>query len=143
MDIYLWLAVGIVSFVVELLTVGLISIWFVLGALVALLLALLDLHIAIQVVAFAVVSLICIFCFRNYWVKHLKDNFIPTNLDAYVGKEVVVFEEINDSANTGIIKINGQLWSAKSIDGTVYAVNEKVIVDKLVGNTIYVKKGDI
>ena len=45
--------------------------------------------------------------------------------------------------NTGIIKINGQLWSAKSIDGTVYAVNEKVIVDKLVGNTIYVKKGDI
>lgn len=143
MDIYLWLAVGIVSFVVELLTVGLISIWFVLGALVALLLALLDLHIAIQVVAFVVVSLICIFCFRNYWVKHLKDNFIPTNLDAYVGKEVVVFEEINDSANTGIIKINGQLWSAKSIDGTVYAVNEKVIVDKLVGNTIYVKKGDI
>ena len=143
MDIYLWLAVGLVSFVVELLTVGLISIWFVLGALVALLLALLDLHIAIQVVAFVVVSLICIFCFRNYWVKHLKDNFIPTNLDAYVGKEVVVFEEINDSANTGIIKINGQLWSAKSIDGTVYAVNEKVIVDKLVGNTIYVKKGDI
>ena len=143
MDIYLWLAVGIVSFVVELLTVGLISIWFVLGALVALLLALLDLHIAIQVVAFVVVSLICIFCFRNYWVKHLKDNFIPTNLDAYVGKEVVVFEEINDSANTGIIKINGQLWSAKSIDGTVYAVNEIVIVDKLVGNTIYVKKGDI
>ena len=61
MDIYLWLTVGIVSFVVELLTVGLISIWFVLGALVALLLALLDLHIAIQVVAFAVVSLICIF----------------------------------------------------------------------------------
>lgn len=143
MDIYLWLTVGIVSFVVELLTVGLISIWFVLGALVALLLALLDLHIAIQVVAFVVVSLICIFCFRNYWVKHLKDNFIPTNLDAYVDKEVVVFEEINDSANTGIIKINGQLWSAKSIDGTVYAVNEKVIVDKLVGNTIYVKKGDI
>ena len=143
MDIYLWLAVGIVSFVVELLTVGLISIWFVLGALVALLLALLDLHIAIQVVAFAIVSVISIFCFRNYWVKHLKDNFIPTNLDAYAGKEVVVFEEINDSANTGIIKINGQLWSAKSIDGTVYAVNEKVIVDKLVGNTIYVKKGDI
>ena len=82
------------------------------------------------------------FCVRYFviWVNRMKKQIIPTNADANIGKEVLVTENINNLLNQGEVRINGQLWSAQSLNGEDLEKNTKVVIRKIEGNKVFVEK---
>ena len=131
--IVIWLAVALVMLVIEALTVGLATIWFAAGALVALLAALLDFSIAVQIVLFLAVS-ICLLGFtRKIFGEKLKAGSEKTNVDALVGEKGVVISPIHPY-EVGQVKVGGQVWSAvgKNPDET-FAVDQLVKINAIEG----------
>ncbi len=131
--IVIWLAVALVMLVIEALTVGLATIWFAAGALVALLAALLDFSIAVQIVLFLAVS-ICLLVFtRKIFVEKLKAGSEKTNVDALVGEKGVVISPIHPY-EVGQVKVGVQVWSAvgKNPDET-FAVDQLVKINAIEG----------
>ena len=112
-----WIFIIISTLIAEIATVGLVSLWFTVGGICALICNLLKLSVVIQWVVFIVVSVLGLLLFRSFWVNKMKKEIVPTNADANIGKEVIVTEDIDNLLFKGEVKVNGQLWSAQSLDG--------------------------
>ena len=113
--VWIWLAIAIIFIIIEAITVGLTTIWFAAGALVALVLALLKVGPMAQIIIFLIVSLILLGTTRKVFVKKLKTGSEKTNVDALIGEEAVVLEDITPH-NVGLVKVKGQNWSAVAED---------------------------
>lgn len=114
-----WLVLLIVAIVVEVLTMGLTTIWFAGGALVAILAAMLHLPIWLQIILFAGVSLTLLFFTRPVAVKYFNRDRIKTNVESMVGRQAVVTGEIDNIQGIGQVTLSGQEWSARSTDEKV------------------------
>ena len=114
-----WLVLLIVAIVVEVLTMGLTTIWFAGGALVAILAAMLHLPIWLQIILFAGVSLTLLFCTRPVAGKYFNRDRIKTNVESMVGRQAVVTGEIDNIQGIGQVTLSGQEWSARSTDEKV------------------------
>ena len=113
---FLWFSVILLTLAIESQTADLVSIWFAPGAFVAMILAFCDVHIGIQLAAFAgvtILGLILAFTLIRPRVKS-KNKVEKTNADALAGKTALVEETIDNAAPTGVVKINGQLWTARA-----------------------------
>ena len=109
--IVFWLIIALIMLIVEALTAGLTTIWFAGGAFAALVCALLDLPIAVQIVIFFIVS-ICLLVFtRKIFVEKLKTGSQKTNVDALIG-ECAIVEAAIPAYGVGQVKVGGQVWSA-------------------------------
>lgn len=138
---YFWLGVLIVSIIVEALIPGLVSIWFVPSALVALILALLNVPVEIQTAVFLAMSIVLLTLSRTVWKKYISIKRIePTNADALIGKEGIVTEAVDNINALGEVKINGQRWSARSIDGEIIEVESKVKILSIEGVKLICQK---
>lgn len=135
-----WIFIIISTLIVEIATVGLVSLWFTVGGICALICNLLKLSVVIQWVVFIVVSVLGLLLFRSFWVNKMKKEIVPTNADANIGKEVIVTEDIDNLLFKGEVKVNGQLWSAQSLDGEKIDKNSKVVIRKIEGNKVFVEK---
>ena len=91
-----------------------------------------------QIIAFILVSGIIMFFVRPFAKKIAYQKTTPTNADRIVGSEGVVVEEINDLSNIGQVKVMGQIWSAKTIDGTKLAKDTVVKVVSIEGVKVIV-----
>lgn len=114
--IIFWLVVLIVAIVVEVCTMGLTSIWFAGGALVAILAAILHAPVFVQVILFFVVSLILLFFTRPVAVRYFNKDRVKTNVESMVGRQAVVTGEIDNIQGIGQVTVSGQEWSARSMD---------------------------
>lgn len=114
-----WLVLLIIAIIVEVLTMGLTTIWFAGGALVAILAAVLHLPIWLQIILFAGVSLTLLFFTRPVAVKYFNRDRIKTNVESMVGRQAVVTGEIDNIQGIGQVTLNGQEWSARSTDEKV------------------------
>lgn len=138
--VFIWLALMVVFIVVEIITVGLTSIWFAGGALVALLAALTGLGIALQIVIFFGVSLILLFYTRPFVLKYVKPHNVKTNYEEIIGKEVLVTERIDNKEETGKAVFNGMEWTARSTEEqSVMEAGEMAQVVEIKGVKLYVK----
>ena len=135
-----WIFIIISTLIAEIATVGLVSLWFTVGGVCALICNLLKLSVVIQWVVFIVVSVLGLLLFRSFWVNKMKKEIVPTNADANIGKEVIVTEDIDNLLFKGEVKVNGQLWSAQSLDGEKIDKNSKVVIRKIEGNKVFVEK---
>ena len=135
-----WIFIIISTLIAEIATVGLVSLWFTVGGICALICNLLKLSVVIQWVVFIVVSVLGLLLFRSFWVNKMKKEIVPTNADANIGKEVIVTEDIDNLLFKGEVKVNGQLWSAQSLDGEKIDKNSKVVIRKIEGNKDFVEK---
>ncbi len=115
---YIWLAVLIVSILVEAGTMGLVSIWFAAGALVSWALAMFGVNEWIQCLAFVLVSGLLLFFTRPLVKKYVTPKIQPTNVDAIIGREGIVCEAIRPLEGTGQVKVGGQIWSARTDEQT-------------------------
>lgn len=106
-----WLIVAVVFVVIEGLTMGLTTIWFTGGAVIALVASLLGAGIPVQVVVFLVVSILLLILTRKIFVKKLHTGQEKTNVDALIGMGAVVTTKIKPF-EPGIVKLNGQDWTA-------------------------------
>ena len=116
----LWFSVIILTVVVESQTADLVSIWFAPGAFVAMILAFCNVHIGIQLAVFVGLTVLCLilaFTVIRPRVK-AKERIEKTNADALEGKQALVEEDIDNTAATGVVRINGQLWTARTDDPT-------------------------
>lgn len=111
-----WLIVIILSVGVEVASLGLTSIWFAGGALVALIAAAFGVPLVIQILLFFVVSLVLLFFTRPIAVKYFNKERIKTNVESLVGKQAIVTGEIDNLQGIGQVVVNGQEWSARSVD---------------------------
>ncbi|MBQ9747727.1 MAG: NfeD family protein [Clostridia bacterium] len=138
---YIWLAVIVGALILEALTFTLVSIWFIPGALISLILALCAVPEWIQIVVFILSAIIfLIFC------KPIAKNFlgvkrVATNADAVIGEKAVVTEDINNIEARGQVKVKGQVWSARSFDENVtFATGDVLTVIAIEGVKLICKK---
>ena len=134
-----WAAAIVVFLVVEGMTAGLITIWFAVGALAALLAALFGAPIWLQLVWFFVISIAALFFTRPLAKKYLNSKTQATNADMYIGKECVVLETIDNVAGTGAVKVAGKVWTARSADDTVIAAGSRAEALRIEGVKLIVK----
>ena len=124
-----WLIALVVFLVIEAATLGLATIWFAGGALVALIAAMCGAGIVIQIVLFLVVSLVL-----------LNKDTLKTNVDRVVGMEGVVTEEISNLAGTGKVSLGGNMWTARTEnEGGTIPVDAVVTVLRVEGVKLIVK----
>ncbi len=135
-DWLFWLIAIIVFLVMEVATINLISIWFAIGSLVALIASLFGVNPYIQIVLFIVVSLISIIIFLVFikpkWNRKIKLSE-KTNADRILQQEAVVIQRINPLANTGQIRVKGQIWSASTKNDQVIETDTLVRVVEIKG----------
>ncbi|MBP5185047.1 MAG: NfeD family protein [Lachnospiraceae bacterium] len=141
MEAYIWIALFVVLLIVEGLTMGLTTIWFAGGALVAFILALFNVNIYVQIGAFLVVSLALLFGTRPWAKKYLSGKRYGTNYDGVIGKVAKVVERVDNYNATGLVAVNGVEWTARAENdnetfepGTLVKVNNingvKLIITK-------------
>ena len=135
-----WLILSGILLIIEILNVGFLLFWFAVGALVALVVSLFIENVAIQSAVFIVVSTALLFATKPLVNKVLpKEPKIKTNSSSFEGKTGKVTVDIEPSEGTGQIKVNGEVWSAKSLDNTYIPKETEVLVEKIEGVKALVK----
>ena len=117
--VMMWIVILVVLVLVELLTMGLTTIWFAGGSLVACILALVGAPLWAQIIAALVVSIILLLTTRPIAVKYFNKDRVRTNAESLIGHIAIVMSEIDNLQNIGLVNVGGQEWSAKSSDDDV------------------------
>lgn len=111
-----WLIIAGVLFIGEILTVGFLLLWFAIAAVAAMLVSFITTNIFIQILVFVIVSVILIIFTRPILAKYTKNDNTVTNSNAIIGKIALVTEDISLLNSTGQINVDGEIWSAKTMD---------------------------
>ena len=135
-----WLIVAAVALVVEIISLGLSSIWFTGGGLVAALAACLGAPLWLQILLFIVVSTILLLTMRPFAQKHLAIGQEKTNIDSIIGRTEQVMETIDNNARSGKIRLGDVDWRAVSEDGSVIPEGTLVKIEKIEGTKLYVRR---
>lgn len=114
MEAYIWLIIMVIFLIIEGATVGLTTLWFAIGALVAMLANLLGLGIVGQFIIFIVVSLVLLAFTRPLALKYLNPRRSRTNYEDAVDKTVKITERVDNDNGTGTAVLNGQEWTARA-----------------------------
>ena len=141
-EMIFWLAAIIVFLILEAVTVGLASIWFAIGGVAALITSFLTKNIVIQIAVFAVVSAVALALIFPAVRKSMHKEHVKTNADRYIGKLAVVTENVSNIDAKGQVKVDNQIWSARSIDGRDLPVGTKVIVLRIEGVKLIVSAAE-
>lgn len=141
--IVLWIAVMVIMFIVEAATVSFVSIWFAGGALAALITALLGGESLVQFVVFTAVSVILLVCMWPLRNRLTRRGVVKTNADRVVGMTAVVTERIDNLAGTGAVRVDGKIWTARSINGGTLEVGDIVLVARMESVKLYVEKAPV
>lgn len=138
--VYMWLAIMIIFIVFEIATMGLTTIWFAFGALIALIVASFGAPVWLQIVVFLLASVIALFALRNVAVKYFNKNREQTNALGLIGQKGIVTEKISNIQATGRISIAGQEWSARAVDEQqTYEEGALVVVREIRGVKLVVE----
>lgn len=116
MNTMVWLAVMIILIIIEIVTVGLATIWFAIGALVAIIVSMLGGGIILQLTVFLVVSFGMLILTRPLAVKYINNSRIRTNYEGIIGKVVRITQDVDNIADQGAAVVNGQEWTVRSAD---------------------------
>lgn len=136
-----WIILIVVLILIEIATLGLTTIWFAGGALVALIAELCGANLGIQLALFIIVSIILLCATRPVAIRYINKDRIKTNVDSLIGQSGVVKEEIDNLRATGCVLINGQEWTARSAsDDKVITDGKAVIIDAIQGVKLIVKE---
>lgn len=129
----IWLIVAGIFFVAEIFTTGFLVFWFGLGAIFSMIASFFIQDLVIQTTIFIIASVIFIFATRPLANKFLKTDSVPTNVFSVIGKHGLVITDINPIDGTGQIKINGELWSAESLNNQPISKDTQIVVVKING----------
>lgn len=137
---YVWLAAIIFTSICEIATAQLVSIWFVLGSVAALITSLFTDDILTQVLVFLAVTFVTLIATRPL-VKKLKNvKVVETNSGRCIGKFANVTVEINNTAGQGQVNVEGAIWSARSKDDSVIAEGTQVKILSIEGVKLIVEQ---
>ena len=140
MSTIIWIAAIVIFGVAEAATAGLTSIWFVLGGVAALIAAICNGPVWLQIALFFVVSIATLAATRPLVAKLMKKDIKPTNADRVLGGSARVTERIDNDVPTGAVYIDGKTWSARSSTGEIIEPDAMVRVVRMEGVKLYVEK---
>ena len=136
-----WVVALVVFLIVEAVTAGLVSIWFVFGSLVALICAALGAAVWLQIFWFVIVSVATLVLTRPLVKRYVDSRSVATNADRSSGRAAVVTERIDNLAATGAVKLDGVVWTARSTDDAVaIETGERVTVRAIEGVKLIVER---
>ena len=138
--IWVWLGAAVVFGIVEALTAGLVSIWFVAGSAAALIGAFLGAGLGVQVALFVAVSAAALAVTRPLVRRYTAGKAVPTNLDRVLGDSGKVMETIDNENSSGAVYVDGKTWTARSADGSVIPAGTVVEILRMEGVKLFVKK---
>ncbi len=136
-----WLILFVILLLIEIFTMGLTTIWFAAGALVAFLAGILGFGMAVQIVVFIVVSIVLLILTRPIAVKYFNKECQKTNAESLIGQQALVLEDIDTLKAQGRVEVRGQEWSAKTDepDGRI-PKNTVVTIEGIQGVKLIVKE---
>lgn len=114
MNPFVWLAAMVVFIIIEIITLGLTTIWFAGGALIAFILNVAGVNLTWQIVAFVIVSFLLILAVRPFATSRFNRHVEKTNVESMAGKEGKVIEKISNIEAKGRIMVDGMEWSARA-----------------------------
>ncbi len=135
---WVWIGITVFSIIFEAITVTLVTIWFIPGAITATIFSLVGLPLWAQITAFLALSVLCLI-FLMPIVR--KKRFVHTNADSVIGKKAVVTDRIDNIAGAGACKIDGRVWTARSSDEkTTFEEGEIAVVKEIRGVKLILEK---
>ena len=138
---FIWLIISIIFVIIEMATVGFFLMWFAVAAAITALLSLIfpTAYVA-QIIIWAILSVVLV-AFTKKFTDKIKPATTPTNVYSIIGKRALVTVAINNENATGQVKVDGDIWSARSenYDETI-AVGESVEILRIDGVKVIVKK---
>lgn len=137
--VWFWLALFVVAIIIEVISADMISIWFALAAIPSFIIALLEGHIAWQIISFIFITAVLLILTRPVVKKYLKTNEIKTNVDAMVGMTAKVVKEIRPN-EVGRVVVRSIDWAAMAKETIL--VGEQVRVLDVDGNKLIVQRID-
>ncbi len=136
----IWIALAVVFAAVEAATAQIVTLWFAVGSVGAIVANVLGANATVQLIVFVALSLLTLAVARPYFKRFIKTNVQPTNSDMCLGQEAVVTEEINNLLGQGQAKIKGVIWTARSADESVIPKDSVVTVKAIEGVKLIVEK---
>ena len=133
-----WLIAMVIFMAAEAMTVSLVSIWFAVGALGAIIVALTGGGLTFQVTVFLVLAVALLLSLRGIVRKHFNPRISKTNVDSVIGATGVVVTPVNNIAALGQVQIGGVEWSARSSDNSHIPAGTLVKVEKIEGVKVFV-----
>lgn len=140
MHAIIWLILFVILVIFEIVTMGLTTIWFAAGALVAFIASLLHATWWVQFVLFIIVSFVMLIFTRPFAVKYVNRHTTKTNVDSIIGMTGRVIAQIDNEQASGYVTINGAEWAARSADGTIIPVDTIVKVKSIEGVKVIVEQ---
>lgn len=134
----LWFGAALIFLLVEANTVAVVSAWFCIGALSAMVTAFCGGQLWLQVTVFIVISALSLAAFRPLVKKHLNGKVQKTNVDAVIGTVGTVLAPIDNIGATGKVKLGGMEWTARSTSGAPINAGTVVKVDRIEGVKVFV-----
>lgn len=137
----IWLIVFVACIVIEIITMGLTTIWFAGGALIAAAGAALGAPLWLQIVLMVLVSLVLLYFTRPIAVKYFNKDRVKTNVESLVGKQAIVISEIDNLQGIGQVTVGGQEWTARTVEeGITLPVGSVVIIRAISGVKLMVEE---
>lgn len=137
----IWLIVFVVCIVIEIVTMGLTTIWFAGGALFAAAAAALGAPLWLQILLMVVVSLVLLYFTRPIAVKYFNKDRVRTNAESLVGQQAIVISEIDNLQGIGQVTVGGQEWSARTTtEGVTLPVGSVVVIRAISGVKLMVEE---
>jgi len=137
---WIWMILAAIFFVGEIFTAAFFILWFGVGAVAAGVLALVGAGLGWQFVVFIVVSLALVAASRRFAERFTKAQPPGIGADRFVGETCDVLDEINNTKNTGRVRMNREEWRAESDTGDILAPGTRVVVVRLTGTHLVVRK---
>lgn len=136
-----WLIIFVACIVIEIITMGLTTIWFAGGSLVAAVSAAFSAPLWLQLLLFVVVSFVLLYFTRPIAVKYFNKDRIKTNVESLIGKQAIVISEIDNLQGIGQVTVGGQEWSARTVkDGITLPVGCVVVIRAINGVKLMVEE---
>ena len=135
-----WAAAIVLFGIVEAVTAGLVSLWFVAGALAALVAAFVGAPVWLQIVLFLTVSAVALSLTRPLLKKLNATHTEATNADRVLGEVAKVTETIDNENSQGAVYADGKTWTARSADNRPIPAGALVTVTAMEGVKLIVKE---
>lgn len=131
-EIVIWLVLLIALVVVELATMGLTTIWFAAGALVATIAAACNAPLFIQIALFLAVSVLMLVFTRPVAMRYFNHDRTKTNVESLVGQKGIVTGKIDNLKGNGQVTLNGMEWTARAMTDSCVIPEGSVVVVKAI-----------
>lgn len=135
-----WLLIIVVMAIIEIITLGLTTIWFAGGALAAFIASLCGAGMLVQIILFIVVSVVLMAITRPLAVEYFNKDRTKTNAESLIGKTAIVLQGIDNLKAQGLVSVNGQEWTARALNDTAIPEDARVEIVEISGVKLVVKE---